>query len=322
MEVAAVYEPEEKRRQWLDTLSLDGVVCSSEERFWESGPFDLVVVTAPPEFHCQYSCQAFENGASVLVEKPMALSVADGRRMLAVVDGMGKKIWVGFQRRFRDVFVAMKHELGEEPIKDLVSVQYEMLLNPRGWQPLTDFLCDDSRGGGVLDDVVSHQANLLSWLFKSRIEKVRVVSSRETVHPRIIFEIEFVLGSGLKIRCIAGHADKYCERITARFQHRLLIAEPASLMRCEKENARWAAIYGKVASIWHNLISKATGRPNRTTVSMIRQLQAVGAELHGGSCQQRATSGEEGMVNILVIDACRRSLQANGEMMHVVYNRK
>ena len=54
------------------------------------GRLDALLVTTTPEMHAAVALQAFEAGADVMVEKPIALTVADGRRMVAAARAAGR----------------------------------------------------------------------------------------------------------------------------------------------------------------------------------------------------------------------------------------
>ena len=51
--------------------------------------------------HCEITCAALEAGKHVLVEKPMAVTGADARKMRDTAKRTGKKLSVGFQYRQR-----------------------------------------------------------------------------------------------------------------------------------------------------------------------------------------------------------------------------
>jgi len=55
---------------------------------------DLVIVCTPPRTHAELAVQAMEGGAHVLVEKPMAVSVADCDRMVEASVQYGKRLGV------------------------------------------------------------------------------------------------------------------------------------------------------------------------------------------------------------------------------------
>lgn len=57
---------------------------------------DLVVIATYSDSHADYACAAMEAGAHVFVEKPLATTVADARRVEAVARRTGRKLVVGY----------------------------------------------------------------------------------------------------------------------------------------------------------------------------------------------------------------------------------
>ena len=59
------------------------------------GP-DLAVVATYSDSHADYACAAMEAGAHVFVEKPLATTVADARRVVETATRTGRKLVVGY----------------------------------------------------------------------------------------------------------------------------------------------------------------------------------------------------------------------------------
>lgn len=57
---------------------------------------DIVVVATYSDSHADYAVQAMESGAHVFVEKPLATSVADARRVVATAQQLNRKLVVGY----------------------------------------------------------------------------------------------------------------------------------------------------------------------------------------------------------------------------------
>ncbi len=57
---------------------------------------DLVVIATYSDSHAAIAIQAFESGAHVFVEKPLATNVADARAVVAAAQNTGRKLVVGY----------------------------------------------------------------------------------------------------------------------------------------------------------------------------------------------------------------------------------
>lgn len=126
---------------------------------------DAIIITTPHPLHKEHTIAALEAGAHVLVEKPMALTVADCTEMIECAQRMGKKLsvvsqrrWIPASRRIKDAIEAGK--LGVPMIG-----QVTML----GWRDEAYYKSDpwrgkwDLEGGGVLINQAPHQLDLLHW---------------------------------------------------------------------------------------------------------------------------------------------------------------
>ncbi|MCB2121243.1 MAG: Gfo/Idh/MocA family oxidoreductase, partial [Rhodobacteraceae bacterium] len=57
---------------------------------------DLAVIATYSDSHADYACRAMEAGAHVFVEKPLATTVADARRVVDCARATGRKLVVGY----------------------------------------------------------------------------------------------------------------------------------------------------------------------------------------------------------------------------------
>jgi len=77
-------------------------VHSDYRRMFDSESMDLVLVSTLAHVRPEITITALEAGVHVLAAKPMALSLADGERMLEAAAAAGRILLVGYNYRFRD----------------------------------------------------------------------------------------------------------------------------------------------------------------------------------------------------------------------------
>jgi predicted dehydrogenase len=68
----------------------------------------MVSIATPTETHCDIACAFLEKGVHVLVEKPMALTIAEADRMIAAARVSGARLMVGHLERFNPAMVALR----------------------------------------------------------------------------------------------------------------------------------------------------------------------------------------------------------------------
>ncbi len=91
-----------------------------------------VYVATPTATHAAYAIAAASAGKHVLVEKPMAMSSVECRRMVEAADGAGVHLWVAYYRRTLPRFVKIRELLAAGTLGRLLSVQTT-------WRKPTDF---------------------------------------------------------------------------------------------------------------------------------------------------------------------------------------
>ncbi len=82
------------------------------EELIDDSKVEAVAICTPPDAHCDLTLHALVAGKHVLVEKPLAMSVDEARRMQAAADAAGTVAVVGFNLRFHR-FIQRARELIE-----------------------------------------------------------------------------------------------------------------------------------------------------------------------------------------------------------------
>jgi len=146
----------------LGVSSLDGM---DHHRLLALEP-DVVVICTPHPSHAPLAIEALEQGAHVLVEKPLAVETREADTMIAAADRAGLLLGVCFQQRFRPVIAAARELVAGGAIGGLVRVS---VVDP-WYRPWSYFATADWRGtwqdegGGVLMNQAPHTLDLLCHL--------------------------------------------------------------------------------------------------------------------------------------------------------------
>jgi predicted dehydrogenase len=72
------------------------------------GKVDAVSIATPTETHCEIACAFLDAGVHVLVEKPIAATLADADKMIEAARRSGAKLMVGQLERFNPAMVALR----------------------------------------------------------------------------------------------------------------------------------------------------------------------------------------------------------------------
>ncbi len=127
---------------------------------------DIAVIVTPHPFHAPLAIDAFAAGAHVLVEKPIAVEVADADRMIEAADAAGKILAVNFQQRFRSVIERARALIDEGAIGPLVrTLCIEPWFRPAAYYRSASWRGTwKGEGGGVLMNQAPHTMDLLCHL--------------------------------------------------------------------------------------------------------------------------------------------------------------
>jgi len=95
----------ERARAVAEELELENWYGSLEAML-ERKDLDAVLIATPDKFHAQAVETAVRAGKDVLCEKPLALNLGDARAALDAVAKAGRRLQVGFMRRYDSAYVA------------------------------------------------------------------------------------------------------------------------------------------------------------------------------------------------------------------------
>lgn len=149
---------------------------------------DLAIVCTPHPFHMEPAVEAARNGAHLLVEKPLSVSLAHSDQIIYACATSGTKLGVVSQRRWYAPAMRVKNaitggKLGQ-PSLGIVTML--------GWRDREYYESDawrgtwEMEGGGVLVNQAPHQLDLLLW-YMGDVEEVYAVW-RNINHPYIEVE--------------------------------------------------------------------------------------------------------------------------------------
>jgi len=133
---------------------------------------EALYIATPHQFHAAQACMALEAGKHVLVEKPMALSLDECRRMIAAAQSSGKQLVVGHSHSF-DLPILHTKKLIDSgrygAVRMISALDYtDFLYRPRRPEEL-----DTAAGGGVFFNQAQHQVDILRLLAGSPVKSLR-----------------------------------------------------------------------------------------------------------------------------------------------------
>ena len=126
---------------------------------------DVVCVCTPNYLHEQHTVMSLDAGYNVVVEKPMALSVAECDRMIAAAQRTGNKIFAVKQNRYNPPVQAVKQLLRKNELGNIFLVQVNCFWN-RGdaYYAESEWRGRKAKDGGCLFTQFSHFVDIMYYL--------------------------------------------------------------------------------------------------------------------------------------------------------------
>jgi predicted dehydrogenase len=305
--LAAACDPSPERRRWLQNAMPGLLIFERHGDMLNEVPLDAVIVATPPATHFALSVQALEARFHVLVEKPMALNVEDAHRMVEAARSARKLLLVGFNRRFHPAYTRLQAQLRGANVS---SISSRFIFDARAWGA---HLGNDSAGGGVLDDVVCHQVDLLGWLLGRQAARVRAVSATKDGNATGELEYELDFCGGLVARCTAGHGTAYHEEVRINVGGKTLVAGPGG----PKKRGGLPRLWGAAESAISKVARKVSGRPSVAVESFEGQLEAFAWGVRAGAPHGQSADASSGLYSVRVVAAARESLLSGGQWQQI-----
>jgi UDP-N-acetylglucosamine 3-dehydrogenase len=142
---------------------------------------EAVDICAPNHLHAEIAIAAARAGKHVLVEKPMALSLAEADAMIAAAQAARVVLMVAHNLRFSPLYRAVKRLVDEGAIgRPLAARGAFMHAGPdEFWGATSDWFWDRARaGGGSLLDMGIHMVDLMRWTIRRPVVEVVAMTSR------------------------------------------------------------------------------------------------------------------------------------------------
>lgn len=241
----------------------------------------LVSICTPTPTHVELALAAIEAGKHVLIEKPLALTSAEGRKVQAAAAGTSRIVMPGMCIRFWPAYAWLKRAVDSGEFGPARSATFHRLGSAPAW---SSFYADAGLSGGALLDLHIHDTDFVRFCFGNPRQ---VVSAGTTNHLTTIYRYErepsMVVaeggwghqpGFGFRMRFVVCF-----EEATAEFD---LARDPAVTVSrgAEVEPVELPPLTGYDAEIRHLLacISEGRARADVTVEDAVASLELLEAE--------------------------------------------
>ncbi len=140
---------------------------------------DIVIVTTKDCTHDEFIIKAMEFGCDVLSEKPLTTDEVKFKAIYDCMKRTGKKVTTTFNCRFFPFYVKIKELLESGVIGDVLSVNYEWMLDTsHGADYFRRWHRERKNSGSLLIHKSTHHFDLLNWFLMQDPVKVNAFGTR------------------------------------------------------------------------------------------------------------------------------------------------
>jgi len=197
-EAVALADPDPRQLEAARRLAPRAALYEDYGRLLAESPAEAVLVSAPAELHAEIAVRAFERVKHVYLEKPLAVNMEEGRRVVEAWRRAGTLGMIGFNFRFNRLARRLRAALEAGPLTVVRSV-FASAAPVQG-----NGRSGSAQSAGVLLDLASHHIDLARFLFRQEVSEVfaRIWSERAEADCATL---ELTLTGGLRMQSFFSH---------------------------------------------------------------------------------------------------------------------
>jgi predicted dehydrogenase len=135
---------------------------------------DMVYIATPPFLHHPQALAALHAGKHVIVEKPLALTVAQADELVTLANATGRLVVANLMQRYNPLFGAVRRLVETRVLGDVLHGFFENYASDENL-PATHWFWDRSKSGGIFVEHGVHFFDLFAgWLGPGRVEAAQV----------------------------------------------------------------------------------------------------------------------------------------------------
>ena len=167
--VVGVYDVDADRADAV-AQEVQADVYPSAEDLIRAAEVDAVVIASPDDLHAEQALTCLAAGKPMLLEKPLAPTVSDARRVLDAEVSLGRRlITLGFMRRFDPGYVQLKEQITTGEVGEVLIVHNVHRNASAPYGLLSD---------RTMYNMVIHEFDISRWLIDEEFVAVQVIKGR------------------------------------------------------------------------------------------------------------------------------------------------
>ncbi|MFW6599958.1 Gfo/Idh/MocA family protein [Propionibacteriaceae bacterium Y2011] len=177
VDVVAVADPD--RDKAVEVAAIVGATTVVTDHRELLDHVDAITIATPHQFHHPIAADAIAAGKHVFLEKPLAMTEAEGLSLVQAAAEADRVLMVGYPLRHHPLFVRLKQEIDSgrwgEPVHASLQTQQYLVIPEGHWRG-----SKASRGGGSLFSHGCHYIDLLLWILGDPVRGTHVGTDHGT----------------------------------------------------------------------------------------------------------------------------------------------
>ena len=265
---------------------------------------DAVYITTPNALHHPQTLRVAKAGKHVICEKPMAVSAKEGREMIAACKAANVKLLIGYRMHFEPKTLEIIRMRKEGELGKIMF--FQGLCGFRIGDPTQWRLNKKLAGGGSMMDIGIYAVNGSRYMVgedpiwvTAQETKVDKVKFKQGVDETITFQFGFP--SGATASCLSTYSMNGLDKFYLNGEKGFAEMQPSTG-------------YGPIKGRTHK--GELT-YPHVTHQAV--QLDEMAAILFEGKQPIVPVDGEEGLKDMIIIEALFKSMNSNGKKVMIKY---
>lgn len=189
-------------------------VCTDSAEMLKTFNIGIVDVCTPPQIHAPIAIEALEAGCHVLMEKPMALTVADCDKMIDAAKRNKRKLCIVHNVLFHPPLIKARELFRQGAIGDFRGMRI-LLADPKDEMIMRKDYWIHKLPGGLIGETGPHPV-YISLAFLKNVRNVEVFAKRYLEHDWAKFDefrIELDADNGMSSIAVSYSGDRYAAEV-------------------------------------------------------------------------------------------------------------
>jgi predicted dehydrogenase len=188
--LTALVDPNKRNRETFASLFGSGSAVgeyANAAQMFEQADLDAVILAPPNLYHAHDAQLAMSRGLHILLEKPVAITIEECRRLWQATKSSSRpsSVSVGFVLRYTPFYSKVKELVSSGVLGSILAIDADENLGTdltnlfhKSWRR------DDTLSGGFMVEKCCHDFDILNWLTGAHVDRVFSIAKRTHFVPQ------------------------------------------------------------------------------------------------------------------------------------------